>query len=301
MSAQEANSVSIARTQVQNGMRKLIYDVGFNDGGDTAYYLSGGYDVLAIEANPQRVGAGQERFAQEIAAGRLTILNVGIGSSPGIFPFWINEANDRYSSFERALAQRDNLLCHQIPICCRTFSEILAEYGTPHYLKIDIEGSDHLCVEALTGELPKYISLELHHTDSAGRDRSLGTIRQLADLGYTKFKLINQYTFTDCMPIFRDELGMRILYRLYRGSRLCRSIVNALPPAMYPHKQEFDTFRERFSYRFPKVSSGPFGEDTYGPWRSMSEIIARAQTLYDGFTRSGIPLIEAWFDVHASY
>ena len=301
MPLQEANKVSIAHTQVQNGMHKLIYDVGFNDGGDTAHYLTRGYDVLAIEANPQRVEAGKERFAREIAAGRLTILNVGIGPAPGTFPFWINEANDRYSSFEPALARRDNLPCHQIPISCRTFSEILAEYGTPHYLKIDIEGCDHLCVEALTEELPKYVSLELHHTDSAGPAHSLGTIRHLADLGYTKFKLINQYTFTDSMPIFRDELGMRILYRLYRRNGLCRSIVNTLPAAVHPKKQEFDIYRERLSYAFPKVSSGPFGEDTYGPWRSISEITERAQTLYNGFTRNGIPLIEAWFDVHASY
>ena len=33
---------------------KLVYDVGMNNGDDTAYYLRMGYRVVAFEANPVR-------------------------------------------------------------------------------------------------------------------------------------------------------------------------------------------------------------------------------------------------------
>lgn len=51
----------------------LIYDVGLFDGGDTAYYLFRGYNVVAIDANPVMVERARLRFAQEIRDKRLTL------------------------------------------------------------------------------------------------------------------------------------------------------------------------------------------------------------------------------------
>ena len=35
--------------------RKLIYDIGLHRGEDTAYYVARGFNVIAIEANPDLV------------------------------------------------------------------------------------------------------------------------------------------------------------------------------------------------------------------------------------------------------
>lgn len=64
----------------------LIYDVGVNNGDDTAYSLHRGCRV-AIEADPILASRATERFAREIADGRLTILNVAIAEEPGDLPF----------------------------------------------------------------------------------------------------------------------------------------------------------------------------------------------------------------------
>ena len=61
----------------------LIYDVGMNNGDDTAYYLSLGFRTVAIEANPELVEQAKARFAREIASGRLIILNIGIADREG--------------------------------------------------------------------------------------------------------------------------------------------------------------------------------------------------------------------------
>jgi 16S rRNA A1518/A1519 N6-dimethyltransferase RsmA/KsgA/DIM1 with predicted DNA glycosylase/AP lyase activity len=40
----------------------LIYDVGMNNGDDTAYYLRRGFRVVAIEADTRLVRCAAERF-----------------------------------------------------------------------------------------------------------------------------------------------------------------------------------------------------------------------------------------------
>jgi len=49
----------------------VIFDVGMHDGTDTASYLSRGYAVLAIEADPSLASAGVERFDDAISRGQL--------------------------------------------------------------------------------------------------------------------------------------------------------------------------------------------------------------------------------------
>ena len=43
----------------------LAFDLGFNNGDDTALLLLQGFRVVAVEADPQLVAAGRRRFAQE--------------------------------------------------------------------------------------------------------------------------------------------------------------------------------------------------------------------------------------------
>ena len=139
----------------------LIYDVGMNNGDDTAYYLARGYRVVAIEANPLLAKQGAERFAAEVAGGRLKILNVGVSDREGEFPFWICETMSEWSSFNRDIASRDGHPHHELMIPCQRFSSIVAGHGVPFYLKVDIEGNDMLCLRDLKGpDLPKYVSLE---------------------------------------------------------------------------------------------------------------------------------------------
>src|SRR5689334_14492700 len=69
-------------------IKDLIMDVGAYDGTDTAYYLSLGYRVVAIEADPIRVEALRARFRAEIESGRLSVINTGVADSVGVLPFY---------------------------------------------------------------------------------------------------------------------------------------------------------------------------------------------------------------------
>ena len=57
-----------------------------NNGDDTAYYLSRGHRVVAIEANPILAKEGAKRFAAEITAGRLKILAQSLAGRSALAP-----------------------------------------------------------------------------------------------------------------------------------------------------------------------------------------------------------------------
>jgi FkbM family methyltransferase len=168
----------------------LIYDIGMNNGDDTAYYLWRGFDVLAVEAHPKLAAVAGERFVEEIKTGRLTILNIGIAAEEGEFPFWICETHPEWSSFDKALASRDGCPHHEIRVPCRKFRAVLEEFGIPNYLKIDIEGNDILCVQDLDPKaLPQFISIEV--SGKGGLDQ----LALLRERGFRRFKCIDQVNF----------------------------------------------------------------------------------------------------------
>jgi FkbM family methyltransferase len=98
---------------------KLIYDVGMNNGDDTAYYLSRGFRVIAIEANPLLVEQGSQRFEREIAAGDLVILSIGVSDREGTFPFYICDADPEWSTFDVSTTREKGIDFREMTVSCR--------------------------------------------------------------------------------------------------------------------------------------------------------------------------------------
>jgi FkbM family methyltransferase len=164
--------------------RNLIVDLGVMDGVDTGYYLGKGYRVLAIEADPLKAERCQALYSQEVAAGKLIVLNVGITDREETLPFYRNFENEGWSSFVSDMGTRGGNY-ETLTVRCVTLAEVIREYGVPYYLKIDIEGMDEQAVSTLSPELaPDYISVEVGFSE--------GLFHHLERLGYASFKLINQ-------------------------------------------------------------------------------------------------------------
>jgi FkbM family methyltransferase len=265
----------------------LIIDLGAHNGDDTGYYLQKRFRVVSVEANPILAEQIAGRFHHAVRDGRLTVLNLGIAGQTGTLPFWVNDEQSVWSSFDRDLGGRHGSRCHSVPVPCLPLDSILCEHGVPYYLKIDIEGYDRVCLDSLlVGHCPRYLSCELTHVD--------GLIEQLHDLGYERFKLVNQSTYTDATPVFDNQIGFRAL------RKLCACVPVVKPFLPNGVRSDFDTFAPEPGYRFPQGSSGPFGEETYGPWRSRDEIVRRYDHIRNRFLRAAVPLEQCWYDVHAS-
>lgn len=185
---------------------RFIMDLGMNNGDDTAYYLAKGFDVVAIEANPELVEAARARFAREITAKRLTIVEAAVWSTSGTVTFHVNEEDSRSSSVEEVWAKHHDAPTHPVEVPALTLGDLFDRFGTPRYLKIDVRGADDMVLKQLRGQIikPLYVSVE---------DCRSGYefIEALDDAGYDGFKLVDQSKVTQV----RDP---KVNFRFTEGS-----------------------------------------------------------------------------------
>lgn len=162
----------------------LIFDIGFHVGQDTDFYLKKGFWVVAVDANPKLIEDGKKKFAQYISAGRLVLLNIGIGKGEEVLPFYVNEELSEWSSFDKQIGTTRGKY-HVIEVPLVTLRSIVEKFGVPYYIKVDIEGHDLIAIQSLRGmaDKPKYISIE---------NGQAHMIEELFFLGYRKFKFVNQ-------------------------------------------------------------------------------------------------------------
>jgi FkbM family methyltransferase len=198
-------------------LQELIFDIGMNVCEDTDFYLKKGFRVVAVEANPATCRAAAEKYAEAIAAGRLTILNRAISNHRGPVMLYLCRSNSALSTASPKL--RDFWRAHgdtfeEIEVPGILARDLIVAHGTPYYAKIDIEGSDILCLDAFTKDAPKprYLSFEVDFC----RYREL--LARLRELGYRRFALIGQSGVVGQRPPYPPCEGRYIDYRFDIGS-----------------------------------------------------------------------------------
>jgi FkbM family methyltransferase len=270
----------------------LIVDVGMHDGQDTAFYLAKGFDVVAVEANPQLVAAASVRFAEEQRAGRLKIVSGAIASSPT--PQRLAVARDRtiWSSLSPGFVARNEdeqgTDYTYVDVPGIRFEDLLSEIGIPHYLKVDIEGLDMLCVRALRHfhEKPDFVSIESAVSSSVAEHNAVfDELAELWALGYRRFSYVDQ--------------------------------------AANPQRRQPEPALEGNSvdWTFNGDASGPFGDELPGRWLGPGRALAWAQVLrlqqefaghggaysrsslsrlYRAARRRALKRWRPWYDLHAA-
>ena len=228
-------------------MRKqndFIFDVGMHRGEDADFYLRKGFRVIGFEAEPGLAAHCRARFANEIGAGRLAVIEGAIVENHHVgetVRFYKNKDDDVWGTVHQDWAKRNELFgapSDAIEVQAVDFAGCLKQYGVPHYLKVDIEGSDAFCLQALLDfdQRPDYISIESEKISFA---KLKGEFLLLEKLGYTSFRAIQQQT----IPGMRTKI----------------------------HDSE---------YQFENGASGPFGEDLPGKWKSRNQILAQYRLIF---------------------
>jgi hypothetical protein len=126
-------------------------------------------------------------FARFVRADRLRIINKGItdASADDHLDFYINHKRSEFSSFVREIGCRDGSPFSVAKIPMLAIKDVSREFGTPYYLKIDIEGYDERIVNAMSDLpwRPRSISVE---------ESGVGIVDALQRIGAAGFKLVGQ-------------------------------------------------------------------------------------------------------------
>lgn len=161
----------------------LVFDVGANLGDKTAAYLSRGARVIAIEPQFAMIAQLQDRFGKR---GDVTVLEVGLSDAVGELQMSVNSAVPAISTFmeEWKFGRFSGQKWDQVAtVPVTTLDILIKEYGSPRFIKIDVEGFEETVVKGLT-KRSGCISIEytaefIHKTENV--------IKSLSDLGYTNF------------------------------------------------------------------------------------------------------------------
>ena len=57
-------------------VNQLVFDVGMHQGEDTDYYLSKGYRVIAVDADPSLIERASQQFGEAEREGKLVLVNL---------------------------------------------------------------------------------------------------------------------------------------------------------------------------------------------------------------------------------
>ena len=270
----------------------LIFDIGMHRGEDTAYYLSKGYSVVAVDADPKLVESAKQKFSNAVKANQLRLENLAVAEHPGEIDFYISK-NTIWNSINHDVADRLDFYQEKISIPADTLNNLFKKHGVPLYCKIDIEGYDIIAIKGLSKDLlPEYISVEsecLAEGDELTDVESLATLNQLHALGYRHFKLVDQHTLQPLKP-------HQAFYKARKAQNKYIKKIKRLFSKTY--RQKLGT---REGYIFPSGASGPFGEGIDGEWYSYDE--AKAMLLHHRgqffHNHSGKYNFSFWCDWHA--
>ena len=232
--------------------KDLVYDIGMHKGEDTDYYLKKGFRVIGFEADPDLIEYCKSRFLEAIERGRLIIVEGAIveqqfGETAGrTVRFYKNLENSVWGTMNDTWAHKNEKLgTHYriVEVNAVDFTECLKKYGIPYYMKIDIEGSDTICLRSLLGfeRKPSYISIESDKVIFEGLREELNL---LARLGYDKLQAVQQKSVNYQVEPTSSGEGVYV------------------------------------GYAFEPGSSGLFGKDLPGRWKTEGEILRQYQTIF---------------------
>ena len=222
-----------------------IFDFGANKGQNLSYFLSRADRVVAIEAVPEFCRGIETRFAKEILAGRLKVVNAfacddEIAQNKEI-PFFQSIFRPGESTFLKREQGREWI---ELTIPSISASQLILsnikDGDKIVYVKIDVEGADALVISALKSAnlVPDYLSVEIH-------DRKV--VDSVLDWG----------VFNNVQIVEASHPNTGVLPRIYL------SFFDVFKGASNPKRKLF----------FSPISSGPFGSELPKKWLPISRTL----------------------------
>jgi FkbM family methyltransferase len=128
----------------------LVFDIGAHAGEKAAWFLQRGARVICVEPQPALVAHLNGRFANDE---NVVIVGKGVASAAGWAEMSINSAAPVLSTFSEQW-KTGRFAGHKwdrkVEIELTTLDALIAYYGVPKYVKVDVEGFEKEVIGGLT-------------------------------------------------------------------------------------------------------------------------------------------------------
>ncbi|MFL9823734.1 FkbM family methyltransferase [Rhodoplanes sp. SY1] len=167
----------------------LVFDVGAHVGDRTAAFRRLGARVVAVEPQPHLVKVLTVLYGRDRA---VAIEPAVVGRSEGTAELLINTSNPTISTASTAFVAAaagapgwaEERWTERLEVPMTTLDALIARYGVPAFIKIDVEGFE---AEALLGLSHMVAALSFEFT-TIQRDVALAALDRCVALGYEKFE-----------------------------------------------------------------------------------------------------------------
>ena len=166
---------------------KIIFDIGANQGQNLNYFLEKADVVVAFEANSALVLNIREKFKEFIDKGKLAVENIALIDDENIkkIDFFVKKGKGITSTLfpdNPDEFNKQEVKCGKASLLIKSYLEKY-KISEIEYIKIDVEGADHLVLNDLliNNVLAKNLSVECHKPE---------VIELLLKTQYKSFKFV---------------------------------------------------------------------------------------------------------------
>jgi FkbM family methyltransferase len=181
----------------------LIFDIGANDGFKTDIFLRLGARVVAVEPDKSNQTILADKFLKYRLIKRpVSIVPKAVSSKNGCETFWINEPgspkntlNEKWvkilqvneTKFGRQLDFRNTVIVETV-----TLEDLIIAYGSPFFVKIDVEGYELSVLEGMRQSVP-YLSFEVNLPEFKNEGlKCLNLLKGLSPYGLFNYSIDEQ-------------------------------------------------------------------------------------------------------------
>lgn len=193
---------------------KLIFDIGANNGNTVEFYRKLSEKIVCFEPNTGLVESLKDRFKNQ----NVIVDSRGLSNQEGVKKFMLSNSNT-ISTFSESWV-KDSRFSNSytwnqsIDVETTTLDSIIDQYGTPDFVKIDVEGYEYEVLIGLTKLLDKTVFA--FEWAEEQYPKIIETVDHLQKIGYKNYG----FTYGD-----KPSIGEKIKFTSWGSLDLHKDII----------------------------------------------------------------------------